>query len=653
MGSVGGQQVVVSRLEGGSGRLAMRITEPMLSLIKRHTLRTCTLDRDTNAALPVLTMVLVTRATGTAAASPPQSAVSRPAAAAPKQAPASVPATASKPAPNMMMMMMMMMMMDLTVCVTPVMMYKTGVGASARHLKLSFSGKLAGYLVGQLATLFEDARVKLPMLLLLRCHINGVLQPYEQRASLRSQGHDTALWLKDPMLSLMRGRRTLLWSLTPAQGGAGSLPEMTVELGDYLIRRRPPPASQTQPSKRTVREAGSGDHTASESSDGGTAVAGNTAHRRTTRKRRADDTNSGTDSADAPPAKKSRSRSRGRQLPSGAAKRAQKRKVPSEQPRVTTSSAFRGVTPRNTTGPWEARLWDKDTKRNVNLGQFRSEEEAARAYDRAKIVFNGTEEKTNFHLTEYAQELPQLRTMTREEVVAHVRDGSTGFICSRGAPAKRGVKQLDSGRWQTRLQVGGRLVLLGTYDTIEVAARVWNFAVLSVRGVDTVTATNFDKGSYLGADGALLPVKEAKQLKKAKHAAAAPAAPAQAPEHPPHEDVPPATPAADGPTIDATPIATSVKKKPPSSEAQKSWIKTFPFIFIATAVNLATNGAVLVGCSVCREIYGANSNKSYAAGTASVYSLNDLTNHSKCDDHKDAVDAKVKKDGGSGSCFQA
>ncbi|KAG1674694.1 hypothetical protein FOA52_007218 [Chlamydomonas sp. UWO 241] len=141
---------------------------------------------------------------------------------------------------------------------------------------------------------------------------------------------------------------------------------------------------------------------------------------------------------------------------------------------------------------------------------------------------------------------------------------------------------------------------------------------------------------------------QAKQLKKAKHAAAAPAAPAQAPEHPPHEDVPPATPtatpAADGPTIDATPIATSVKKKPPSSEAQKSWIKTFPFIFIATAVNLATNGAVLVGCSVCREIYGANSNKSYAAGNASVYSLNDLTKHSKCDEHKDAVDAKVKKD---------
>ncbi|KAG1665406.1 hypothetical protein FOA52_015816 [Chlamydomonas sp. UWO 241] len=149
--------------------------------------------------------------------------------------------------------------------------------------------------------------------------------------------------------------------------------------------------------------------------------------------------------------------------------------------------------------------------------------------------------------------------------------------------------------------------------------------------------------------------REAAQEGQARRAA--PAAPAQAPEHPPHEDVPPATPtatpAADGPTIDATPIATSVKKKPPSSEAQKSWIKTFPFIFIATAVNLATNGAVLVGCSVCREIYGANSNKSYAAGNASVYSLNDLTKHSKCDEHKDAVDAKVKKDGGSGGIVAA
>jgi hypothetical protein len=79
----------VSRPEDGSGRLAMKIMEPMLSLIKGHTLRTCTLDSDTNAALPVLTMVLVTRGTGTAAAPPPQSVSMF--AAAHEQAPASVP----------------------------------------------------------------------------------------------------------------------------------------------------------------------------------------------------------------------------------------------------------------------------------------------------------------------------------------------------------------------------------------------------------------------------------------------------------------------------------------------------------------------------------------------------------------------------------
>jgi hypothetical protein len=48
---------------------------------------------------------------------------------------------------------------------------------------------------------------------------------------------------------------------------------------------------------------------------------------------------------------------------------------------------------------------------------------------------------------------------------------------------------------------------LGTYDTREVAAHVHDFAALTLRGVDT--ATNFDKGAYRGADGALLPVEAA------------------------------------------------------------------------------------------------------------------------------------------------
>ncbi|KAG1668776.1 hypothetical protein FOA52_006029 [Chlamydomonas sp. UWO 241] len=67
-----------------TGRLAMNIVEPMRSLIKSQTLHTCTLDRSSNAALVVLTLVLVKKS-GDATALP--------------QAALSAPATALEPAP--------------------------------------------------------------------------------------------------------------------------------------------------------------------------------------------------------------------------------------------------------------------------------------------------------------------------------------------------------------------------------------------------------------------------------------------------------------------------------------------------------------------------------------------------------------------------
>ncbi|KAG1659501.1 hypothetical protein FOA52_015343 [Chlamydomonas sp. UWO 241] len=90
------QQVVVSRPEDGSGQIAMRIMEPMLSLIKSHTLHTCTMDRSSSAALPELTMVLVQKAAG---ALPPQAVVST-RAAAPEPAAASAPVPASAQSPT-------------------------------------------------------------------------------------------------------------------------------------------------------------------------------------------------------------------------------------------------------------------------------------------------------------------------------------------------------------------------------------------------------------------------------------------------------------------------------------------------------------------------------------------------------------------------
>jgi hypothetical protein len=40
-------------------------------------------------------------------------------------------------------------------------------------------------------------------------------------------------------------------------------------------------------------------------------------------------------------------------------------------------------------------VWDSVQKRKVSLGTFSNEEEAARAYDRASIVFHGTQAATN------------------------------------------------------------------------------------------------------------------------------------------------------------------------------------------------------------------------------------------------------------------
>ncbi|KAG1664906.1 hypothetical protein FOA52_006252 [Chlamydomonas sp. UWO 241] len=268
-----------------------------------------------------------------------------------------------------------------------------------------------------------------------------------------------------------------------------------MELGDHFTRRRPPPASQSLPSQPTPRVIGSGNHTASDSSDGSDSGDDKQAHGRRGRKCSTivAAPNAAAASAETPPAKKGRS-----QAPSGAAKVTQKRKAPIEQPVTAATFSFRGVSANKNN--LTATLRDRNAQSNINLGKFGSEDEAARAYDRASIVFNGAEAKTNFPLTDYNKELSQLKQMTRKEVVAQMQ---------RGGKDSRGASQAKSGQWKARAKIGGRTVYLGTFGTGEDAARVYDFAVLSLCDVDTQRVTNFDRSAYLGADGALLPVEAA------------------------------------------------------------------------------------------------------------------------------------------------
>ncbi|PNY10663.1 ap2-like ethylene-responsive transcription factor ant-like protein, partial [Trifolium pratense] len=147
-----------------------------------------------------------------------------------------------------------------------------------------------------------------------------------------------------------------------------------------------------------------------------------------------------------------------------------KRKKNQNQTFGQRTSQYRGVTRHRWTGRYEAHLWDNSCKkegqaRKGKQGGYDMEEKAARAYDMAALKYWGPSTRINFPLENYQKELEEMKKMTRQEYVAHLRRKSSGF--SRGASMYRGVtsRHHQHGRWQARIGrvAGNKDLYLGTF----------------------------------------------------------------------------------------------------------------------------------------------------------------------------------------------
>ena len=132
----------------------------------------------------------------------------------------------------------------------------------------------------------------------------------------------------------------------------------------------------------------------------------------------------------------------------------------------------------------------------LHLSDHDTEEEAARAFDRAAINKAGASAQTNYPVADYASEMESLQRVSVVELVATLRAKARrhGTQTSR----YRGVSLLkQTGKWHGQINVGGKQLHLGFFDTEELAARAYDRAAIHKAFAEGgVVVTNLDVDQY-------------------------------------------------------------------------------------------------------------------------------------------------------------
>eukprot|EP01024_Parvocaulis_polyphysoides_P060495 TRINITY_DN6606_c0_g3_i4.p1 TRINITY_DN6606_c0_g3~~TRINITY_DN6606_c0_g3_i4.p1 ORF type:complete len:381 (+),score=74.42 TRINITY_DN6606_c0_g3_i4:190-1332(+) len=158
-----------------------------------------------------------------------------------------------------------------------------------------------------------------------------------------------------------------------------------------------------------------------------------------------------------------------------------------------STSRFRGVTHHCRTGRWEAHIWEEG--KQIYLGSFNSEEQAALAYDLAAIKCRGQDATTNYDVQNYQYELNNLESITKDDLILSLRRQSKGY--HKNSSQFKGVTKHQKGKWEARIgqMVGKKYKYIGLFKTEVEAAIAYDKEAVMFKGLEA--QTNFDISNYL------------------------------------------------------------------------------------------------------------------------------------------------------------